>query len=451
MSDGVTVRGDVPTEIAEGTRPPGRPGRSPLDIVVLGLVAVSAVMSVVSIGDVAKGQALYSQWLITYDQGLVKRGLLGTVLTSVFFPGDGQISLGSLYRISFATAAIALALAMLVVLRVWWACRASWTDRAGEGSGREAASFLVASALLIATPIGYLYYLSNNSYYEVVNLGLLALFVNVVLFRPSRTVGFAVLVVVSLVSLLVHENSLLSTIPVMVVLTWLVCEAGSWDRKVLAKLGLVLVASGVITVALGPSSVDAGPSLVSSMSTRYELPAADWQETEDVLTRSVPDNVRYAFDKYQSKTGGGSRIIFSLLVTVPAMAFLVSAARRRLDRDRQLPVIGATFLPMLLVFLADDVYRWFIFTVIGLAFVTIVLERFPDAGRAAPVDGADAEEAVAAPASSSDQISVLALGMVVILIACLVPYPSFLGYGTNPLSDPVFSFLSNTKQLLTGG
>lgn len=380
---------------------------------------VVAVVAAVVVPMEAKSPELHSQWLLGYDHGLVKRGLAGALLRGLVFRGDGRITTDSMLTATTVVALVALALFTLLAVQAHRA----------RGAARGEVADLVPSALLLLTPVGALYLVSNSQYLEVTHLLLLAAYALVLVRRPPPAVGIPVLVATCVVATLLHESALVSVVPLVLVLHWLVGGARRDRGTIVVAGGTVVLCLAVVLAASAHSSAVADEA-VAGVEARYPTSAAEEQETRDVLTRSVPDNVGYAFDRYRSVSGGGSRVVLSLAVAAPAMAFLGARLLARLGRRRGAVLLGATLAPLALCLIADDVYRWYVLVVVGMAVADLVL----DVTGPRPRPGAGPSAAA---------------GLLAMAVAGVLPYPYFLGNDGNPLSDPVLRILSGLEGLVT--
>lgn len=419
----------------EASADPVRPSaRWDVDLVGLGLLALVVVVALVALPTEPKGAELYSQWLLGYDHGLVKRGLVGTVLLGTLFSSGGRISPDDMFAVSAGIALLSLASYVALGARVWISRRPGWRAGARRVTDDDVLATLLVLALLLASPIGLAYYVSNSQYLEQVNLLVLSVFAHVALSRPRRAVLVATAVACSVLSTLAHENALLSTVPVMLAGTAYRCGGLRAGRRTLAVLGTTGVACLALVVVAGATTSQVAAEVVRDAEARYPTEVADRTETGLVLTRSVPDNIAYTFDKYSSLSGGGSRIPLSLLVTAPAMAFLAMLIRRRDPSAAGLLLVVAALAPCALVLLGDDVYRWFVLAVVGLAVLVLAIAptgAAPDpAGRARRPGG------------------LVALGVLALLAATALPYPYFLDNDGNPMSDQLLRVLSGLESLV---
>ncbi len=179
-------------------------------LVALGLVGLTAAVAVLSVPAQSTEPELFTQWLFSYSCGPLKRALVGDILTRFVFSDTRPISVVAMHVVATAVSVATAMLYGLFAARVWMArAIAPPTQRA---------QMLVAVALLSLTPVGAMYYAGARQYPEVSNLLVLALFSHLLLARPPHTWLLATAALVSLASTLIHESSLLSTIPVILAL-----------------------------------------------------------------------------------------------------------------------------------------------------------------------------------------------------------------------------------------
>jgi len=109
-------------------------------------------------------------------------------------------------------------------------------------------------------------------------------------------------------------------------------------------------------------------------------------------------------------------------------------------------MIIAGLTPLLLTFLGDDAYRWYVISVIGLLGMTLIIQGLPDRLPALPEPESEGTGSVPATVISQGLILV---GLTAIVIAMFFPYPYFLNNDGYPLGQTVAHYLSAMKHLVT--
>lgn len=413
------------------------------DLAVVGLVLVASLTALVVTPLDPVDADNYLLWLTSYSDGPIKRGLVGSVLTATGI-ADGRVSVDDLLTLSTTVAWITFLSYLALVVRVWWSQRTTWN--ADQASTRSSGSFLVsllAMALLVASPIGVLFYISESYYLDVVNLLVLSVFVHLALFRPRRSIAFAALAICSVLAVLVHENALLSTVPVMMAIYWMLTEQGRRSNDVLVRLVPTYLGCAALVVWLSVGSDRVGGSAVTNAAERLHVSTFGAAEADRVMNRSLLDNVAYTLDKYQSLSGGGSRVLLTALVTGPAIAFLAFSLVRDVRPDTRRWLLVGGLAPLGLALLGDDVYRWCSLSAIALAVAVLTI------GTSQPEEDEARPDSTVTTAASERDLTLVALGIVALVAALVLPYPYFHGNGPNPMSEPFLRALSHIEQLVS--
>jgi hypothetical protein len=386
-------------------------------------LAVAAIFTLATLPASSKEPGIYIQWLFSYQFGLIKRGLIGTVLLNGVYPSR-LVATSQLFRLSLLVSLATMGLYAAWALRIW---------RRRRPDSRDFLEHLMVVGLLIATPIGVVYYVANSQYMEVVLVLLLAIFCHVLCSRPARTIALPVLFVCCLASALVHEEALLSTVPVMLAGYYVsYASARPADRRVLAPLAAVYGLCLLLVLIAGARTGSMAAPITQHIISRHAADLPLDLHYSQVLDRSLTDNLRFTFGEY-SRYWNGSRIVLAFVVVLPAIVFL---SRRLLDKyprriGRMLVAVG--LLPLGLAVIADDVFRWYVLIVIGLGSLNLVHTR----------------EALA---RSDEEVPVRVRGSqvgfgMIALLAAVLPFPFFPGDAPNPLLPAVMRIWVNLRVL----
>lgn len=419
------------------------------DVVVAGLVLISLVIALVATPLDPVDPDNYLLWLVAYGDGPLRRGLVGTILTATVLRGDSA-ALEDLFAATTAVSWLTYLSFLALVVRTWAQRRTLRHTLLEIGRPDGFVVDLLTMIVLVASPIGVLFYVSEAYYLDVANLLILSVFAHVVLSRPRRSIATVALVLCSALATLVHENALLTTVPAMAAIYWISSERGTRSRPALVRTLAAPVGCVVLVGVLALGSGDAGPPAVRAAAERLDVSQFGAAEATEIMERSVLDNVSYAFDKYRSLSGGGSRVIFTLLVAGPALWFLCVAITRRTPSSQRRWLLLAGLAPLGLTLLADDVYRWFSLSIVALGLV-LLLVGSASSNEPGALGGAgvgESHDLDARPRDGRQDGNLVPFGILAIVPALVLPYPYFLTNDGNPMSEPVLRVLSNLKQLI---
>lgn len=371
-------------------------------VTALGLVALSVGVALLVSPDQPAEPELFTQWLFNYGCGLVKRALVGDMLARFVFAGPLPITASAMHAVATNLSVATALLFALFSARVWVASAAA--------SRTARVQTLLAVLLLSVAPVGAVYYAGARQYQEVCNLLLLALFAHAAATRALQSTLPALAVLLSLVSTLIHESSLLSTTPVMLTLAVMQTPDGPQRRRAIVAAAGAFALCTALVLYVGAATTATAACITSQLTSRLAFPV-DPSKVE-VLTSSFTGNVWMTLRAYVD-VDNGSRVLLSLVVAAPAMLFLAASLRRRDPGRTGWWLVAVGLLPFGLIPLADDVYRWFVLSVVGLSVLLLSGDRTQER----PVE----------------DTRVLALGIAALVIAVVVPFPFFWGASSNPL------------------
>lgn len=378
--------------------------------VAFGILALAAGAAVLSAPARSSEPELFTQWLFTYGCGLVKRALVGDLLTRFVFSGGTPIAEMSVHVVAVVVAVASVMLYALFAARVWLARPAV--------SSAQRVQTLTTIGLVSMAPVGAMYYVGARQYPEVGALMVLALFANWLLMAPRHSWLLASAMLASICSILIHEASLLSTIPIMLTLTVMRAPDGQSRRLADAMGAGTFVVCAALVVYMGAVSPATAACVTNQVASRVGF-AVDPPMVE-VLTTTFVENIVMTVQGYTSPWNG-TRIPLSLLVTAPALIFLAASLARREANRRGGRLAAVGLCPLGLIVLADDVYRWFVMAVVGLSVLLLTSVWQHDE----PVE----------------DDWVITLGLAALVIAFVLPYPFFRGASSNPLFDYAMTFM----------
>lgn len=385
------------------------------------LLFVAAVFTLTAIPSAPKNPESFIPWLFNYDYGLIKRGLIGHLIKNLRNPTD-LISIAGMFYLTTGLSLLAWGLYAAMSVR-------AWQGKLFEGSW---VTLLLVISLLTASPIGISYYVSNSHNLEVVNLLTLAIFANIIFFHPPRSLALVALISFSIVSVLVHESSLLSTIPLGFMI-YVLLYAKTFDKSLLCTLPIIYLICIVIVIIAGINSRTVAQHVVDSVvrSVDSNLAAAIQSKINDkldVLQYSFYENLQKGLRSF-TKTRHITRAVFSFVVTAPALLFLSILLFRRLQSRVAVLAIIVGLSPLLLTLVADDIFRWLILAIVGLS----VLNLTPAA-----------DHFKVGAASHVASASIIGLGIIALLTAVDLPYPFFMSNDGNPLLGAMLKALGKT-------
>jgi hypothetical protein len=297
---------------------------------------------------ILKGLRLPSLWAATqafldYRAGIIKRGLLGQVAGALGIP------IGH-YDVFVAVSSILL-LAFCVLLVCW--IRISGVRRLAHGSVLAvfAASFILS---FLAQLIGYLEIPA-----AIVALAALA--------ASASRWRLTIVLVAGVAGILIHENYLLTFLPVTLLPAFLSAVSGRQPlRELVPVLAVSLVlAAVVLAVALGAAmTAEQVRTLQAAMSA-----SVDFQPRGDffpVLTRSIGSNVLLMLDKMTTGAWWAAQAN-AFIAFMPTTAFFLWLALQIVDAchpGRQGRWIKGALLiaglcPLTMQFIGWDIYRWY--------------------------------------------------------------------------------------------
>lgn len=295
---------------------------------------------------------------LNYEQGFIRRGLVGTVL----FRGEGPIT--ELWIAGVAL--VILALLMVAFTAVTWPILRAHPP-------------LRLLAVLFASSLCIVYAASTMGYFDHLLLLIAALAVAV-----RGVAGRAVLLVAGGgLAILIHEAALLVTVPVLMLALWLALDRqGRTATAPVLLAGLALAGMTVAVVRLGGLEDAAVVELRQALQARADFPLTGL--AFDILSADPVEHAR-------AITGSVNLVahLDSLVIALPALAPILGVAlilARRMATGRMLlPAVAfAGLAPCLLRLAGSDIHRWDALA-IGTSFLALaLLLRETSGARAVP-------------------------------------------------------------------
>ena len=356
-------------------------------VVIAGLLTIDRNPS-------SAGEWVATHYLYSYQDGLRKRALVGSVLRAV--TGDGPVTL------ELATALGLLHLLVFVVLAGLLTAAVARRDR------EDATTALVLGVLIVGSTHARTLAFDVGRF-DVLLLVILLAFALLSLWDARA--GLIALPPLLVTGMLVHEIAILATAPLMTLMA--LHRLRSLDRArtwMLAGIGTAAL-TGVVVIAFlatARRSSEAAEAALLAISNRAAfLPAND---TIWIQSSSTLGNVRNTLLRVLDV--GPAAVLVLLVVAVPACVLAYEATLRH-DRSRSAHVLGAAALsPLILMLVAHDYGRW---TVLAVTNVLILALWWRGVRGAA--DGTGAERRLPGLDLRSARILVL------MFLALLLPSP----------------------------
>ena len=281
----------------------------------------------------------FSHFLFAYDEGFVKRGLLGEIVRRIDIP-----FLASYEFFAVVSGSLLLAVLFLLALTV--------RDLIRRGTVAS-----IGIALLFVTSTGVVFLAHLIGYSDVIGLLIVLIALRIGRFRSRLLFLFPAITFL----LLVHEASLILFCPLLL-LTLVI------DRDGLGRSSRIWWAAGLgawaaaVTIFVSGSTIDLAAADAMYRDRQEASRVALRPDAFEVLGRSVDDNRAIMVEVYgEMKRYVG--MIDSFLVTIPLVVlFLYVAVRlmRRNERRRiMIPLLlGAALSPLAMHLLGWDMHRW---------------------------------------------------------------------------------------------
>ena len=309
-------------------------------------LAAAGLLSMALVVPRAPSDFLMSFWGLSVQRGYRARALPATVLQVMGFE---RVTVRLVSWVSVLVLLVVLALLVRLATaghRAW----PSWTT-------------LLLGVLLVGSPATL-----RSFAFELAALDGLVLLVTaaglVVLLRDDGRWRLPAVGALAAVGVLVHEGSVLLTLPLLLAAV-VVRAAGAPWRRVAAGVAVVAAAPllALAWVATEPTLPrEDVPERLAVVREAVELGPEEAKSRWAILnhTRTLPDNVRYTADEVAER--GHGRHLISLLACVPSVAAAALIGRRLVPPGRRLLFgglwAGATAAPLLLAPLGHDWGRW---------------------------------------------------------------------------------------------
>ena len=321
---------------------------------------------------VLKGLRLPSLWAATqaqldYHDGFIKRGLFGALAHLAGIPTANYEA--------FVALSIVLLAACLALL-VWWILKSGARQIAG---GTVVVLFAASFAVTyLAHLIGYL---------EIPS-GVLAL---AALLASETRLRLAAVLLAGILGVLLHENYLLTFLPLTLLPLLLAALKGRAPGRDLAAVSAVAVLIGAVVIIeafAAPMSAQRVASLQAAISAR-----ADFHPREDffaVMTRSAGHNVAIMLNT-MTRPAWWAAQLNACVVFLPTIAFFLWTSLRMIQLDTgprarvaRTCVLAAGLCPLLLQLVGWDIYRWYALAAFNSFIVVTIVRRYHGEAAASP-------------------------------------------------------------------
>lgn len=299
-----------------------------------------------------------AQLLFDYQFGLIRRGLVGSLLSPLF--GDTV----SVREILAAASAISLA----GTLAVWWFLRPKHDS--------IAAWLLLILAL---NSFGFASFTGNSGYLDAVLAALTVLALSV---NASRLPGLLLRLVLVVLAMLVHENMLPYFTMLLAFDLWLVRGRGSKTLLVAASPVLMAALALVAMATLSPISAADTLAFAEHLQGRVEYVLGPNPTT--VLGRSISDNFALMAEM-RGTTKYWTWVMFDGVPLAAMSLWLIWLAMQVTGRDGELLtrvfIAGVILAPLSLNIIAYDVERFGAASVlVGFMVIVLLVRHLPEAG-----------------------------------------------------------------------
>jgi hypothetical protein len=297
-----------------------------------------------------------SHYLITYEDGFVRRGLAGEVLSTLgAAPGYGLIS-------AVGSAAFAVCLGLIWVLSAGLIGSGSW--------------LLFAAAMVYASSMAVVYLAGTIGYFD----HLFVIFAVLVLLTPGAGARAALCLMLGAVGILVHEASLLMVLPTAWFAVFMAARGGG-EGRALALAGAVAgahVALTWATVHWGTLSADVAAAMLARADADFEVTPLLFEALSTPPGGTARETLRMVTAVAHAD---------SILIVAPSLAALLFLALRMLrasgaGRPTMALACAAALAPIALHALARDIHRWDAMAVTA-AFL-VLMSAWRDTGRPMP-------------------------------------------------------------------
>ena len=309
---------------------------------LLGLIAAGCFLTL----SVHRGIGTFqlTHFHFNYSDEFLRRGFVGEVLRQIGFP------LSSLNVALLYSAAVVLFLLLLVIACAWTFARLP---------ARTGALFVVFMLACPGLTLHYAY--SAYGYLDIFQL-LLAAAGLMIIYRSTLPVALATAVLLSAMSILIHEIGLFFTAPIFIAALLLRFHARLGVQSMLALFGALLLLT-IFVWRLGGTSTMSFDDHVAALTASAAHPDYIHPAAVLVLHRSLAENVGLIIPK--SFLWYLLQQIKFFLLALPYLFFAVvslQAAKAYLSNAGQKPgaaaLILAVIAPVLLYPIGHDYFRW---------------------------------------------------------------------------------------------
>lgn len=381
------------------------------------LLVVPIVVAVVAAGFHMRGVHSYQamHWLFNYDDGFVKRGLVGSIFQMFEYP----VTVKGLQWVSYSLAVAAIVL--ICAFSTWVLCRSGFLEKQGLLWS------LLVSVWIVTLPGLAQQFFFDLARFDVIGGILLLSGVWMIACSRSKSLTFWISALVTTVAILVHETSVVWVFPVLVASWWLKHGAARRDAIHTFVLSGVLFVFSVFVFYSGYDKIHDLDAMGEILLTRCNFDLYEYGLISQYT--GLKGNVLNA-KEYPWPDDAWVRIVVGLFVlSVSVMVMLGVAKIRRIPRQlvwmMVLPV--CSLAPLILMFLTLDNGRWFSMSQYGTTLLTLVL-----------LSGAGAD----LPILKSRWMPVLAAGILLNLLlgpyGIIAPFPEsvFFSYPDTYLYGP---------------
>lgn len=327
------------------------------------LIVVPILVALVIAGFHMRGVHAYQaiHWLFNYDDGFVKRGLVGSIYQVFEFP----VTVNGLQWVSYSMAVLAIVL--ICAFSTWVLCRSGFLEKQGLLWS------LLLSVWIVTLPGLAQQFFFDLARFDVIGAMLLLTGVWMIVCSRSKRLTFWISALVSAIAILVHETTVVWVFPVLVASWWLKHGATRRDAVHTFVLSFGVFFFSVFVFYSGYDKIHDLETMSEILLKRCNFDIYEYGLISQYT--GLKGNVLNAKD-YPWPDDAWVRIGLGLIVlSVSVIVMLgVVTVRRMPRRWAWMAILGLCSLsPLVLMIMALDNGRWLSMSQFGTTLLTLVL------------------------------------------------------------------------------
>jgi len=338
--------------------------------VVLGLIMIVGTIMMVHYDPewyTYRGIARSVPWLFTYQDGLVSRSFMGSVMRMLFPEHYGSFLI---IRMVSLMGAVLLSAQLAILCYIFWL------------RTKEYSLFLIGCVLL-ASPGTVQFYASQSGLFDQWAYCLIMICIAAMTFMKNTVLALVLMSITAAVSVLIHEAQLLMGVPVLIACYIIRQRKVTFSKMALGKalmqvaiamLPCVMVAMLIITLGRDDFSDKRFQEIVADLQSGANFEVNSHYVM--VQFRSLEENVSYML-KHLLLISRVVNLMYAILALLPSgmvAAMCLKQARKGAKPEGlivSMMIWGCCFAPLLLCVVGQDYPRWFSFVVLNLFIVAM--------------------------------------------------------------------------------